>query len=239
MLPRRILKYAALTGIIAGLLASFFLVFPARKIHAQTASGPQFLVTWKAINSHIPSFYAGKALPSYGSQVLAEVALVSDGKMDDLSQQTIYWYLNGTLIGGGTGATKVTFVPFGTPPNSLTLKVELPNYNSMDLVHEIQLPFVNPIAVIEAPYPGGSFSSNPVTVVALPYFFALAPSNLLYTWAVNGTTGSNTENPESAQITLPQGTPSGTGITISLAVTNQSGSVIADAQSTLTYNSQL
>lgn len=238
MLSRRILKYVALTGIIAGSLALTFIASPDRT-HAQTSSGPQFLVTWKAINSNVPSFYMGKALPSYGSQILAEVTLVSGGKIDDINQQTIYWYLNDTLIGGGIGVTKVTFVPFGTPPNSLTLKVELPSYNGMDLVHEIQLPFVDPVAVIAAPYPGGNFSSNPVAVTALPYFFPLAPSDLSYTWAVNGKTGSNAESPESAEITLPQGTPSGTGITVSLAVANQSGSVIADAQSTLTYNSQL
>ncbi len=237
MLPRRILKYVALTGIIAGSLASIFLASPG-KTNAQIVSSPQFMLTWRALNSNIPSFYAGKALPSYGSQVLAEITLISGGRVDDLSQQTIYWYLNDTLIGGGIGVTKVTFVPFGTPPNSLTLKVELPNYNGMDLVHEIQLPFVDPVAVIEAPYPGGNFSSNPVVVTALPYFFPLAPSNLSYTWAVDGTTGSNAENPESAQITLPQGTPSGTGITVSLAVANQSGSVVANAQSTQTYNSQ-
>lgn len=225
---------------LAFIVFSFVISIAAPKsVNAQTSPSPEFFVTWKAINSHIPPFYIGKALPSYGSQVMAEVALISNGNVADLSQQTIYWYLNGTLIGGGTGATKVTFIPFGTPPNSLTLKVELPSYNGMDLVHDIQLPFTDPVAVIDAPYPGGNFSSNPVAVSALSYFFPLAPSNLLYTWAVNGTNGSNTENPESADITLPQGTPSGTGITISLIVANQTGSAAAEAQSTLTYNNQL
>lgn len=210
------------------------------KANAQTmAASPQFLVTWKSINSSIPSSYVGKALPSYNSQVTAEVSLISDGKVDDLSQQTMYWYLDGTLIGGGIGAQKVTFIPFGTPPNTFTLKVELPDYDGLDLVHDIQLPFVDPIAVIEAPYPGGNFSSNPVDVTALSYFFSASPSNLSYTWAVNGQTGGNAENPESAEVTLPQGTPSGTGITISLTVANPAGSITANAQSTLTYNSQL
>ncbi len=215
----------------------FGLAFPYI-IDAQTTQGPRFLLTWEAINSHIPSSYQGKALPSYGSQVLAEVSLISNGKIDNISGQTIYWYLNDTLVGGGVGAQRVVFVPFGTPPNSLTLRVELPNYNGMDLVHEIQLPFVDPVAVINAPYPGGGFSSNPVMVNAIPYFFALPSSYLSYSWSVNGVPGSSAENPESALVTLPQNTPSGANITIALTITNQTGSVGAEAQSTLTYNSQ-
>lgn len=235
MAQNRILNLAAGAATLLSLSLGFFLFFP----HAKADSQPQFWLTWHASGSNIPPSYIGKALPSYGAQVTAEIALISNGKVDNLSRQTVYWYLDGTLIGGGVGAQKVTFVPFGTPPNTLTLKAELPSYNGMDLVHTIQLPFVDPVAVIEAPYPNGGFSSNPVTLTALPYFFSSSASNLSYAWAVNGKTGASAENPETAQVTLPQGTPSGTGITISLTVQNPSVAETADAQSTLTYNSQL
>jgi hypothetical protein len=224
---------------IASFLILMSLVFLIPSALAQTASDPQFLITWKSTASSIPSSYIGKALPSYGSEVTADFELISNGKTLDLSDQTIYWYLEDTLIGGGTGVQQVTFPLFGTPPNSLTLKIELPSYNGQYLIHTLDIPFVNPAVVIDAPYSNGSFSSNPVTVAALPYFFNTSPSQLSYTWAVNGQTGSNAENPQIAEVTLPQGTPSGTGITISLSVENPSGAITAAAQSTLTYSTQL
>jgi hypothetical protein len=218
------------------LTSSLFLIPSA---HAQITSNPQFLITWKPTASSIPSNYIGKALPSLGSKVTADFELVSNGKILNISGQTIYWYLEDTLIGGGTGVQQVTFPLFGTPPGSLTLKIELPSYNGQYLIHTIDIPYVNPAVVIYAPYPNGDFSSSPLTVTALPYFFTASASQLSYTWAVNGQTGSNAENPQTAEVTLPQGTPSGTGITISLSVENPAGAATAATQSTLTYSNQL
>lgn len=219
------------------LLTSLFFFIPPT--HAQTASSPQFLVTWKSTASYVPSSYPGKALPSYGSKVTAAFELISNGKALDLSGQTIYWYLEDTLIGGGTGKQELTFPLFGTPPGSLTLKIELPSYNGQYLIHTEEIPYANPTAVIYAPYPRGSFSSNPVAVTALPYFFSTPPTQLSYTWTVNGQAGANAENPQNAEVTLPQGTPPGTSITISLAIQNPVGATTANTQSTLTYNSKL
>lgn len=225
--------YVVVFLILAG---SFFFIPPT---HAQTASNPQFLVTWRSTASSIPSNYPGKALPSYGSKVTADFELVSAGKVLNISGQTIYWYLEDTLIGGGVGVQQLTFPLFGTPPNTLTLRIEIPNYNGQYLIHTLDLPFANPAVVIYAPYSGGTFSSNPVDVTALPYFFNASPSQLTYTWAVNGQTGANAENPQTAEVTLPQGTPAGTGITVSLSVENPVGAVTAAAESTLTYSGQL
>jgi hypothetical protein len=224
---------------VVSFLILISLAFLIPSAHAQTASNPQFLITWKPTLSSIPPGYIGKALPSFGSKVTADFELVSNGKILDLSGQTIYWYLEDTLIGGGTGIQQVTFPLFGTPPGSLTLKIELPSYNGQYLIHTLDIPFVNPAVVIDAPYPNGDFSSNPMIVTALPYFFTASPSSLSYTWAVNGQTGANAENPQAAEVTLPQGTPSGTSITISLSVENPSSAATAVAQSTLTYSTQL
>jgi hypothetical protein len=99
---------------------------------------------------------------------------------------------------------------------------------------------VLPETVIYAPYPNGQFTQNPLTVQAIPYFFNIAdPSGLSYAWSVNGQAGSNAENPETAQITLPQGTQSGTGVSASLSVENPNDSTVATASANLTYESQL
>ena len=232
----------ALVGFIAVALVSggtFLLVAPPA--HAQTASSPIFLITWRTTGSYIPSFYIGKALPTYGSQITASLELISpQGKILNLSGQTIYWYANDVLVGGGVGIQSVTFPPIGDAPNTTNLRVTIPNYNGAYLVHAINIPMVLPDTVIYSPYPSGQFTQNPVAVQAIPYFFNIAdPSGLSYTWSVNGQAGSNAENPETAQVTLPQGTPSGSGVAVSLSVENPNDSTIATANVNLTYESQL
>lgn len=227
-----------MVGAIA--IVSIFL-FSLNHASAQTASSPQFLLTWNATGSYIPSSYQGKALPTYGSKITASLTLVSaGGQILDLSQQTIYWYLDDTLIGGGVGVQKVTFSPVGEAPNSEDLRVTIPSYNGNYLVHEIQIPMVLPVAVILAPYPNGQFSQNPVTVSALPYFFNIpSASGLSYSWSVNGQAGTSAENPESAEVTLPAGTQPGTGLAVSLSIENPSDSTIGTASANLTYENQL
>lgn len=240
MSSRTIFKNVALAGIFIAACGVFVSLQP-RLAHAQTAATPTFLITWKTTGSYIPSFYIGKALPTYGSQITASLELISPaGKVLDLSGQTIYWYVDDNLAGGGVGVQQVTFPPIGDAPNTVDLRVTIPNYNGAYLVHAITIPMVLPTVAIYAPYPNGEFSQNPVGVSALPYFFNIAdPSDLSYTWSVNGQNGSNAENPESAQITLPQGTQSGASVSVSLSVENPNDSTVATAEQNLTYESQL
>ena len=242
MFSRIVLKKMVLAGFVAiALVSGGTLLLAAPVAHAQTASSPTFLITWKTTGSYIPSFYIGKALPTYGSKITASLELVSpQGKILNLSGQTIYWYVNDVLVGGGAGVQQVTFPPIGDAPNTANLRVTLPNYNGSYLIHEINIPMVLPEAVIYAPYPNGQFTQNPVAVQAILYFFNIAdPSGLSYAWSVNGQAGSNAENPETAQITLPQGTQSGTSIATSLSVENSNDSTVATASANLTYESQL
>lgn len=206
---------------------------------AQTAGTPRFLLTWRATAGYVPPFYQGKVLPSYGSDVTASLEIVSNGKLVDLGDQEIYWYLDQVALGGGTGVQQMTFTPFGTPPSVLDLTVTLPQYDG-GVSDDVEIPFVDPVAVIDAPYPGNEFSTNPFTVTALPFFFdASSSEDLSITWSVNGQAGGNAENPQVANISLPQGTPGGTSIDVSLSITNPLGSTVATADKSLTYQSQL
>lgn len=209
---------------------------PVGTARAQT-SAPQFLITWKIARSYVPSSYLDKAMPTYGSVITASVALLAQGKLVNLNSQTIYWYQNGVLIGGGTGVQTVSFLPLDEPPTINTLEVDIPNYNGSYLIHTVPIQTTQPVAVIEAPYPGGQTSANPVTVTALPYFFNTAsPANLSYAWTVNGQAGANAENPQTAEITLPAGTPAGTALSVTLAVNNPQDSTAASANVSLTYS---
>jgi hypothetical protein len=156
------------------------------------------------------------------------------------SRQTIYWYLNDTLVGGGIGVQQVAFPPLGDAPNTMNLRITIPNYNGATLVQAINIPMVLPRAVIYAPYPNGQFSQNPLTIQALPYFFNISnPSTLAYSWSVNDQSGSNAENPQEAQISLPKGTPSGTSLAVSLNIENPGDSTIGTASANLTLENQL
>lgn len=205
--------------------------------HAQSAA-PQFLVTWKVARSYVPSSYPDKAMPTYGSVITASVALLSpQGKLINLSGQTIYWYLNNILIGGGAGVQTASFLPLDAPPTINTLEVDIPNYNGQYLIHTVPIQTTQPIAVIKAPYAGGEASVNPVVVTALPFFFnTVSPANLSYSWSVNGQQGTNAENPQTAAINLPAGTAAGTALSVTLTVTNPQDSTAATAFTNLTYS---
>jgi len=146
MLLRPILKKAAIVGTLIT-LSVFGIFLSLTTIHAQTSASPTFLITWKTTGSYVPAFYQGKALPTYGSNITASLELISpQGKVLDLSGQTIYWYANDNLVGGGVGVKQVTFPPLGSAPNSLNLRVTLPNYDGAYLVHAVNIPMVLPVA---------------------------------------------------------------------------------------------
>ncbi len=201
---------------------------------------PQMVITWKAYGSYVPPTYADKALPNQESRLTASLMLLSNGKPVDLSYQTIYWYLNNTLISSGIGDQSIIFSPFGKAPAFLNLEAELPSYNGATLTHSIQIPLVNPKAVIEAPHPSGQSSENPVVLQGTPYFFYVSdPGELSYTWSVNGQNPSAAENPQTLQISLDPSTPSGSSLNIGLTIANPNDRTSAQDSTTVIYIKQL
>lgn len=220
------------------LLGSFCFILMRSTAKAQSAT-PQLLITWQASNSYAPPSYSGKILPNQESQITASLQAISpQGTLIDLSGQTIYWYLNDVLLGGGIGGEHITFRPNTDAPNTITLRVEVPNYPSGLLISEIAIPIVQPDVVIDAPYPQGQFSQSPIIVQALPYFFNTSSSLLSFAWSVNGQTVSNTENPQTLQISMPQSTPAGFAVNISLSVQGTDQAMAANNISDLTYGAQ-
>jgi hypothetical protein len=204
--------------------------------HAQTTAQPQFLITWSASNSYAPQGYAGKILPNQESQITASLAIIANGKLVNLNGQTIYWYQSDAFLGGGVGAQSITFQPTGGAPGTIALRVELPDYPSGALLHEITIPIVQPQAVIEAPYPGKDLVASPAILQAIPYFFAATSTTPLnFAWSVNGQPVTNAENPQSLQISLPQGTSAGYSIAVALSIQDSIDSLGASANTTLTY----
>jgi hypothetical protein len=216
--------------------AAFF--SPAQIASAQAT--PQMVVTWQAYGSYIPPSYHDKALPNQESKLTASLALFLGGKLIDLSQQTIYWYLNDVLIASGVGKQYIIFSPFGTAPAYLTLKAELPSYNGNILIHEVQIPLISPKAVIEAPHPSGQFSGNPIILTATPYFFYTAdPGTLSYVWSVNSQTSAAAENPQTLQLNIDPATPSGSFFDVLLTITDPNSLMSGDDSTNIVYVKQL
>jgi len=202
---------------------------------------PQVVVTWQAYGSYIPPGYIGKALPNQRSEIVASLEVLSNGKPVDLSGQTIYWYQNETLIGGGTGKQRIIFYPFGSAPAFLTLEVQLPGYNNESLlIHDVQIPLISPKAVIEAPHPSGQLSGDPIVLQGTPYFFYTSNAGMLsYSWSVNGETSAAAENPETLQINLDPSTPSGSSLAVSLTITDTQNSMASNDSTNIVYVKQL
>lgn len=206
------------------------------RVHAQVASDPQLFITWQAANSYAPPSYADKILPNSNSAITASLEVISNGQPVDMSNQTIYWYLDDGFIGGGVGAQQATFHPDSQAPAAMILRVEAPDYPGGLLINEITIPVVDPTAVIDAPYPQGNFSGTQPTLEALPYFFdAPSISPLSFSWTVNNQPVSSAQNPQSLQISLPQSTPSGFQLAVGLTVNDSLDSSNAQALTNLTY----
>jgi len=213
-------------------ILSLFLI--PRGTNAQTA-GPHVVITWHAGQSYVPPGYVGKALPGGSSLISASLEILSGGKPADLSGLPIYWYLNDDLVANGIGKQSISFTSLN-PGQIMQLRVQIPNYPSGEIIKTILIPVVNPKAVIVAPYPLNSFPASPAHLTVLPYFFSiLSPASLSFSWTVNGTPENIPENPSEADIAIPQGTPSGSVIPVSIDVTNPLDSTVASASLSLTY----
>ena len=220
-----------LAGILILASAFFSGLIPAR---AQQSS-PIAVITWRVTGSYVPPSYIGKALPNSASSVTAAITVFDGGKVIDVSGDTIYWYLNDTLLGGGPGVKSFTFIPFAGG-GSGTLKVEIPNYANGLLIKTTPIFVATPAVVLNAPYPAATFSANPLAISAEPYFFPVSSADQLsYAWTVNGQAVSGAENPETLRVSLGPGTTAGSRFDVSISVTNSGNSAAATDEKTLTY----
>ncbi len=199
---------------------------------AQT-SEPQLNLTWQA-RTYAPPEYAGKHLPSGYSRVLLALDAIQNGKVLDLSRQTIYWYRNDDLFASGTGLIQAEFTTPNIPLGSLDVRAEVPG---LDLLKTIPVRMSVPLAVAEAPFPGGEFREQSLTLSAKPYFFNVSDmGRLAYEWLVNGKAPDSSEQPQKLTINVNPGTSDGYAINVALRIENPGTSLENAGQSTtLTY----
>lgn len=156
--------------------------------------------------THVPSFYRGRALPSAGSMV-SLTALIGDGTM--MSTNLIYtWRVNGEVLEGGPlrGGNKVSFKTPQDREIIIALDVTTPAGESLtsrsifipSVRPELHFYEVNTLYGIESKTLAQPFSmiGNTMTVQAEPYYLDSSTFNFpsISDWKINGgriTNGSN------------------------------------------------
>lgn len=202
-------------------------------------SEPKFWITWRAA-SYVPADFRGKVLPAANSPIVASFELVDGGRVVDLSNTTIYWYVDDELVASGRGIKRVEFRAPRFAGGIIDLRVQIPNYKrtpddpGSTILGAVEVPVARPEAVIDAAYPGGRFTGSSVTVRGLPYFFlARSIADFVYSWNVNGSSPANAEDPEVLNIALNPPPSPGTQLIITLNVRSARGGLL-DAASAVT-----
>lgn len=226
-------------GATIAMLLAASMWFGGGTVRAQTAAEPGLFITWRAETSYAPPGYRGKVLPATGSTISASLAIIENGKLVNLSGQTIYWYVNGNFVDGGVGAASVRFAAPGIAPNMIDLRAQLPDYNGTLTLKTISIPMVRPEVVIEAPFAGGKFGGA-ITMKARPFFFGVSSAaRIVFTWTVGSEDVTSLENPDILTLTPIQGTANGSLFSIRAAAKNPIRfSEIAGRTITLTFSGQ-
>jgi len=179
-------RHFASLFVAGGILLMLFFFFPA---HAQS-SLPELVFTWRA-QSAVPEFYDGKALPTPGARVIVSLEVLQQGKRVSLAGETVYWYVDDTLVQNTPGAQTVSLRAGDVPGFVRIVRVQVEDFRGTGevLVKAIRIPTVAPEVVIDSPFPKNAIASPSFTLRALPFFFNVtSPSLLSYAWEVDGET---------------------------------------------------
>lgn len=153
------------------------------QINAQTA--PEFIVSWKA-GSFAPSDYLGKIFPTKNTSVEIGFDLIDENKFVNLSNYTIYWFLDGKLIKKGKGLKGIDFKTTQLNNDHL-VRITVVNYKGNDLDKTVVVPVVSPEVVINLPYPNNEAIKAGQTIFrAFVYFFNVSKlTDLSFDWSVD------------------------------------------------------
>ncbi len=232
MKPSRLVIAFALVAVFISLAGATFI----SRSHAQSFGAAQLIVTWKATGSYVPNTYRAKTLPISGTQIVASAQVFVNRKLASLASATVYWYLDDVLLGGTVGTQSMHFSPFfGSGPTE-TLRVESPDYPGGILAADVTIPVAQPTVIMNKTSYDGTFSTDPVILNAVPYFFNVStPAGLSFSWTVNGRTITDPQSPNQLQISFPAGTGAGARFDVSVSASAPNSAISASDNRTLIY----
>lgn len=176
----------------------FFLILITSFLIAKEsfAVDPSFFVSWTSKN-YVPSWFEGKKFPVNQSQITANIEMISNnattkGKLIDLKNSEIRWYIDGEYYNSGNGLKSITFVNKEFSGTALDLKISAEYFddsnNETYFVNKyFSIPIYNPEVSIKSKQQDNFISKdNGLEFEAVPFFFN-SPINLLkFNWEVDG-----------------------------------------------------
>jgi hypothetical protein len=201
----------------------------------QSASGPTLLVTWHA-GILAPYDYQGHSFAGAGSPVVVSATLIDNGRIVNLDNTTVYWYVDGDLVESGVGKQSATVYALQVPDASIKVRAQIQNYKGSIVLKTVTIRTTEPEVVLGAPFPNLVVSGDRGVVRLLPYAFNVQnPLALAYHWTING---ENTDdaNPDSIDVLSGNSYSNGDTISVGVSVANPSSFYDqAQASLVLTY----
>jgi len=166
-------------------LLILILLFPLFFYHAFAQTNGDLLITWHA-NNYTPQGFQGRALPTNGNIVHVSVEFLLGKKIQNISQATISWFVDGIFFNKGVGMKEFSFMvtKVGRSSHSVRAVVQTKTNKYEGL---ISIPVFNPIITIENKNPNGIVSpGEQLNLLVVPYFFnILSPSEITSLWSIN------------------------------------------------------
>jgi len=203
------------------ILGGFFSLLLLGGASGVSAAEPDFLVSWKA-NNYVPESFLGKSFPIYQTPVTISFELISRnvadaGKIFDISDRDVRWYVNSRLIGKGNGLKTFTIKNSFFEGGKMNVKISVAFFDaeakkgSQEYFANtyLTIPVVSPKIVIQhASFQRLVSAGSMLDVRALPLFFNGAVNSLNVAWDVSGQKPQQTsQNPFELRISLPSPLP--------------------------------
>ncbi len=204
------------------ILTAFLVILAAATAGAQSSPGNSYstIITWSS-SGYSPSDFPGKVLATNGSSISLSLIVLNNGKVVDLSNDPVLWYLDQNFLDGGVGqqqaSSKVTQTAGGS--HFVSVQVQMPDGTTISGSENI--PITSYKAVIDAPYPNGLIPANStINLSLIPYFFNVSSFNdFSFSWTINGSQQASGGSDNTLSLNVGN-QPSGQSVSIGASVGN-------------------
>ncbi|HAL24979.1 TPA: hypothetical protein DIS57_01955 [Candidatus Wolfebacteria bacterium] len=189
--------------------------------HAET----EFMTNWQT-RTYVPAWYEGRAFPTHESAITITFELIEDGKIADLSQTGVRWYVDGKLVKNelnGLGIKRVIIVNKKYGGGVSSIKITIPSYNGKLYEKTFDIPIRKPEVVIDVPYFKKGIERGENAMYAWPFFFNTTDVRTLnLQWTIDGKALDTKKADEAALLfTVGSDIPPGSRSTIEAIIINQ------------------
>lgn len=217
-----------------GAMCAVLFFIAGNHAYAQTTTAPRFMVTWQAQN-FAPADFTGKLLPIANTPIDVVFNIIENGKIADLANTEVRWYVNNKIQQSGRGKQALRFSAPEFGGEDQEVRISIPNYKNRELTKTIIIPVTAPQVIIQAPFISNEIPRGEIRLRALPYFFNVSSiKNLRFRWLVNGTAPTSNEaitNPEELTLETPEEIPLNNRTTVGISAQNKSDTAEVAAQS--------